>query len=272
MAPETSVISIKKEDEIVLLREGGHVLAGILAHIIARVRAGVSTQELDAYAEELIRSSGGIPSFKGYQSKGSPPYPATLCTSINDEVVHGIPRTDRILRDGDIIGLDIGMRWPSEALSSGFHRGKEGLYTDMAVTVGVGSISRESERLISETRSALDVGVRAVREGATAGDVGAAIEAYLKKGKFGIIRDLAGHGVGYEVHEDPLIPNFGKAGAGERLREGMVIAIEPMATLGRERIVLDEDGWTFRTADESRAAHFEHTLVVKKNGAEILTR
>lgn len=262
------MIRVKQENEIGLLREGGHMLAGILRRVADRVRVGVSTGELDAHAEELIRSSGGIPSFKGYQSKGSPPYPAALCTSINDEVVHGIPRKDRILRDGDIIGLDIGMLWPARRKEA---RGKRGLYTDMAVTVGVGSVSGESERLIRETQGALDIGIHAVRAGATVGDVGAAIEAYLKKGKFGIIRDLAGHGVGYEIHEDPLIPNFGKAGEGARLRKGMVIAIEPMATLGRERVVLDDDGWTFRTADGSRAAHFEHTLVVTKQGAEILT-
>lgn len=254
-------MTIKKKEEIELLRQGGKLLAGILEALVSRVWAGVSTGDLDGYAEAHIRHVGGIPSFKGYRIRGASPYPATICVSINDEVVHGIPRKDRILNNGDIVGIDIGMRFP----------GENGFYTDMAVTVGVGSITREAQRLIRETKNALDAGIGAVRDGATVGDIGAAIEKHLTKQKFGIIRDLAGHGVGYEVHEDPLIPNFGKEGVGARLQEGMVIALEPMATLGTWRVVLDQDGWTFRTADGSLAAHFEHTLVVLKDGAEVIT-
>ena len=253
---------IKTKEEIEVLREGGRKLAQILNKIARAVKPGISTLELDRLAESLIFEAGGSPAFKGYKIQETKiPYPASLCTSVNDEVVHAIPRKDKILKMGDIVGLDIGMKWPA----------KDGLYTDMAITVGVGKISKEAERLICQTKEALGVGIKEVHPGARIGDIGCAIQKFLEKEKLGVIRDLAGHGVGYKVHEEPLIPNFGKRGAGPELAEGMIIAIEPMAALQGWKITLDEDEWTFRTADGSLAAHFEHTIVVTKDGAEILT-
>ena len=251
---------LKSPEEIKILREGGRQLAAILVKVAAAAKPGVSTLGLDRLAESLIFSCEGVPVFKGYQPKGAvSSYPASLCVSINDELVHAIPRKSKILKEGDVVGLDIGMRW-------------RGLVTDMAVTVGVGKISRDAERLIRATKEALDIGIFTVRPGAKLGDVGHAIEDRLKKDKLGVIRDLAGHGVGYELHEDPLVPNYGSPGMGIELKEGMVIAIEPMATLGDWRVTLGEDGWTFRTSDGSLAAHFEHTVVVTKDGAEVLTK
>lgn len=254
---------IKTKKEINTLREGGKLLAKILEEVIREIKPGISTYELDKAGEALIIQSGGTPSFKGYRIKETKvPYPCSLCISINDEVVHAIPKKDRILKEGDIVGLDIGMRWP----------GKDGLYTDMAVTVGVGKISKEAEKLIKETKEALEVGIKVVKPGAKTGDIGFAVQEYLEKYGFGVIRDLAGHGVGHEVHEPPLIPNFGRPNVGVEFREGMVIAVEPMATLGTDEVELDDDEWTFRTADGSLAAHFEHTLAITKDGAEILTK
>lgn len=256
-------VTLKTKEEIAVLREGGGRLARILSEVVSAAHAGVAAWELDGLAEQRMHEAGGRPSFKGYYIPGvKTPYPASMCISVNDEVVHGIPRKDKILRQGDIVGLDIGM-W--------FGAPKE-LCTDMAVTIGIGEISADAEKLLTATKESLNIGIGAVREGATIGDIGAAIETYLKKFRFGIVRDLAGHGVGYQVHEEPLIPNYGRPGTGTILKEGMVIAIEPMATLGDWRITLDEDEWTFRTADKSWAAHFEHSLVVTRDGAEVLTK
>lgn len=264
-------ITIKTKEEINTLREGGKRLALVLDQVAKAVAPGVSTFELDALAERLIIESGGTPSFKGYCMAGiRTPYPATMCVSINDEVVHAIPRKDKILHDGDVVSLDIGMLWPAEASAKA--AGKRTMITDMAITVGVGKVSGEIERMIAATKESLDLGIAAVRPGAHVGDIGHAVEQRLKKDRLGIIRDLTGHGVGYQLHEDPFIPNFGSPGTGPEIKEGMVLAIEPMATLGTWRVVLADDDWTYRTADGSLAAHFEHTLAVTKDGVEILTR
>lgn len=253
-------VTIKTKEEIVKLREGGGHLAQILSELVAVAKPSVSTGELDALAEKRMYEVGGRPSFKGYRIGGvKTPYPGTICASINDEVVHGIPRQERKLREGDIIGLDIGM-WYKD------------LCTDMAVSIGIGTISSQAAKLLAETKKSLNVGIAAVKPGATVGDIGAAINKYLKQFNYGIVRDLAGHGVGYELHEEPLIPNYGRVGTGVVLKEGMVIAIEPMATLGDWQITLDRDEWTFRTTDKSLAAHFEHTMAVTKDGVEVLTR
>lgn len=277
-AKRSMAITIKTKEEIDLLREGGKRLAEVLSRVAGAVRAGISTYELDRMGEELISASGGVPSFKGYRARGGGrPYPASLCISVNDELVHAIPRKDSILKEGDVVGLDIGMWYPAYTITNHqspiANNGKpEGaLCTDMAITVGVGKISKEAERLLRITQESLDVGIKMVKAGVRTGDIGAAIEAYLKKEKLGIIRDLAGHGVGYKVHEDPLIPNFGKSGTGVELKENMVIALEPMATLGDWRVVLADDGWTFKTADGSLGAHFEHTMAVTRGGVEVLT-
>lgn len=254
--------SRKTQDDVDILRQGGRRLACILRDVAAAAQSGVSTKELDTIAERMIRAAGGDPIFKGYLvEEVHAPYPASICASINDEVVHGIPRADRVLSDGDVFSLDMGMRWPADG----------GMVTDMAVTIGIGKIVPPAARLIAATREALDEAIAVIRPGATLGDIGHAVETRLKKDRLGIIRDLAGHGVGYALHEPPMIPNFGTPGAGAKLREGMVIAIEPMATLGGWKITLDDDEWTFRTADHSLAAHFEHTIAVTASGAEVLT-
>lgn len=250
---------IKTPEELAAIREGGHVLADILRVVAHMVRPGVSTFDLDEAAERLIRERGGESAFKGYQAFGAPmPYPATLCTSINDEVVHGIPDASRILKEGDIIGLDIGMKY-------------KGMYTDTAVSVPVGTVDARAEKLIHATKVSLDKAIACVKDGAYIGDIGHAVESYIEGEGFGVVRDLVGHGVGYEAHEDPQIPNFGRRGTGMRLKEGMVIALEPMVTEGTWRVVLADDGWTWRTKDGSRAAHFEHTMIVTKRGAEVVT-
>jgi len=277
-------ITKKNKEEIVLLHEGGKRLAGIVASVVEAARPGVSADILDKLAERLIRESGGTPSFKGYRPVGaSTVYPAAICVSVNDEVVHGIPRREKILQEGDVVGIDIGMWWPSsvgateskftdtQALSDAPIARQRGLCTDMAVTIGIGHISKEARQLLRITKESLDLGIAAAKIGNTVGDIGYAVEHCLKKYRYGIVRDLAGHGVGYKVHEEPLIPNYGKAKTGAVLQEGMVIAIEPMATLGDWRVVLQKDKWTFKTIDNTLAAHFEHTVAVGKNGGEILT-
>lgn len=253
---------IQNTHERELLQKGGRILARILADLAQRVRSGVNAAELDREAERNIRAAGGVPSFKGYQTKGDRmPYPATLCVSVNDELVHALPTKEKIFKEGDLVGLDIGMRWPAE----------NGLFLDTAVTVPVAAVSKDALRLLRATREALEIGIRAAHAGGTTGDIGAAVGAYLARAKLGIVRNLAGHGVGREVHEEPLIPNFGKRGTGPELAEGMVIAIEPMATLGTGAVELAKDGWTFASSDGALAAHFEHTVVITKNGAEVLT-
>lgn len=275
--------TIKTPEELGTLKEGGALLARILREVAAAALPGVTTKGLDDLAEHLIIESGGEPSFKNYNPYGAKrAFPATLCVSLNDEVVHGIPRKSRILASGDIVGLDIGMRWPSNAKASSLRSrghfsgvGKEAsgrtMFTDTAITVGVGRISKEAENLIKVTRESLEKGILAVRTGGRIGDIGAAIQEHIERHGFGVVRDLAGHGVGYRVHEDPFVPNFGTRGKGEVLKEGMVLAIEPMATAGTWKVLLDDDEWTFKTADGKLAAHFEHTIVITKDGCEILT-
>ncbi len=264
-------IRIKTRQEIDVLRECGRRMAHILNELARAVRPGISTADLNRRAEALIERAGGIPIFKGYVVENSPPYPAAICTSVNDEVVHAIPRDNAILREGDIVGIDIGMAWPKNQTKEFPQYSGKPLVTDAACTIGVGTITPELARLIQKTEEAFFIGVKEVKPGNQVGDISARIGAFLSASGFGIVRGLAGHGVGYDIHEDPLIPNYGTAGVGVRLKPGMVIAIEPMATLGGGEVRLDQDGWTFRTADGSVAAHFEHTLVLTDDGAEILT-
>ena len=261
---------VKDKEELEILRGCGRRLAEVLADVKKAVRPGISTKELDDLAEKLIREKDGDPVFKGYRTlRSEPPYPCSLCASVNDEVVHAIPSGKKILKEGDIIGLDIGMRWPSSAKAT---EGKPaGLITDMAITVGVGKISKEAERLVNATRESLEKGIAVLAPGIRLGDLGAVIQNHLEKNGFGVIRDLAGHGTGRVLHEEPFVPNYGKRGAGPVVLEGTVLAIEPMATQGDWHIVLARDGWTFRTKDGKLAAHFEHTVVITKDGAEVLT-
>jgi methionyl aminopeptidase len=254
-------ITIKTKEEIVILREGGKRLAFILNEVAKIVRPGISTRELDALANMLSIQGGDRPAFLDYKPYGAKrAYPASLCVSINDEVVHGIPNEDeaKILKEGDIVSLDMGI----------IHKG---LITDSAITVPVGKINKKAKELLNATREALDIGIQMAKLGNTVGDIGFAIESFVKPYGFGVVRELAGHGVGYKVHEDPYVPNYGRRGEGEILRPGMVIAIEPMINEGTPDIKLDHDGYTYRTLDGKRSAHFEHTIVVTEKGPEILT-
>lgn len=252
------VIIIKTPSEIASMREGGRRHGRILAKVAELVRPGVSTRELDKAAEKMVRELGDVPAFLGYRPEGAAtPFPATLCISVNDEVVHGLPG-DRILEDGDIVSLDLGVN-------------HEGVFTDAAITVPVGTISHELKNLIETTREALEIGIEAAKPGATTGDVGFAIESYVNK-KYGIVREFSGHGVGREIHESPYVPNYGKPGKGERLVPGMTIAIEPMLNLGGKDVEILDDGWTVVTADGSPSAHFEHTILITETGNEVLTK
>ncbi len=261
------MIIIKTKEEIEILREGGRRLATVLQKLKAKVASGISTKELDLYAEKLIRDGGDEPAFLNYRPSGAKsPFPASLCVSVNDEVVHGIPNKNKILKEGDIVSLDLGIK----------HRG---LFTDSAITVPVGNISSGSEKLLEVTERALYVGIESAIAGNTTGDIGYAIEQFVhsrpdknKNQQYGIVEVLAGHGVGKYIHEDPYIPNFGKKGKGEKLVPGMVVALEPMLNNGTKNVTIDDDEWTFRTADGKRSAHFEHTILITESEAQILTK
>lgn len=250
---------VKTRKEIEILAEGGRILWAILQKVGQKASPGVSTWELDKLAREEIEKAGAMPAFIGYSmGEKHPPFPAALCTSINNEIVHGIPKKDRKLKTGDIVGLDLGIKY-------------KGLFTDAAITVPVGKVDGASQHLIDVTRQALEMGIAQVRPGNTVGDIGHAVQSLARKATFGIVRDLVGHGVGHALHERPNIPNYGRPGTLEKLKVGMVIAIEPMFTLGSERIAVEDDGWTITTADGSRAAHFEKTVAVTETGCQILT-
>ena len=255
------MIIIKTPEEIKIIRAGCKNLAIVLHKVKEKVAPGVSTKDLDIYAEKIIREMGDQPAFLNYCPEGaSTPFPATLCVSVNDEVVHGIPSNNRILKEGDIVSLDLGTK-------------HKGLFTDMALTVPVGEVGEKNLKLLQTTEKALQVGIDAAQAGNTVGDIGYAIEKFVHaQGKYGIVEVLAGHGVGRAIHEDPFIPNFGKKGKGAKLVPGMIIAIEPMVNLGTKNVTIDEDDWTFRTADRKNSAHFEHTILITEGEPEILTR
>lgn len=254
------MITIKTKEEIDILREGGKRHAFILRELADMVKPGVTTLDLENRAKQLIAEGGDKSAFLNYKPYGAKrPYPATLCVSINDEVVHGIPNENvRILKEGDIVSIDLGL----------VHKG---LITDSAVTVPVGKISLELTQLLEVTKKAMFAGIKAIKDGRKTGDVGQVISRLAAQYKYGVVEELAGHGVGYSVHEDPYVPNYGEVGEGDTLKSGMVLAIEPMFNLGSRKVVLDKDGYTFRTVDGKPSAHFEHTIVVTKSGAEILT-
>lgn len=250
---------IYKEKEIKIIKEGARRLSAVLKKVTEEVKPGISTKELDNLAEKLIRGGGDEPAFLNYTPDGAKfPYPATICVSINNEVVHGIPSEKITLKEGDIVGLDLGLK-------------HEGFFTDMAVTVPVGKIDKEAENLIKVTKESLFEGIAAARNGGFIGDIGAAIESFVRPYGYGIIKILGGHGVGKKVHEDPYVPNFGKSGTGPKLIPGMVLALEPMLNEGTDKVFLDNDGYTFKTKDGKRSAHFEHTILITDGKAEILT-
>ncbi len=253
------MITIKTPGEIKILRDGGKILASVLLMVGDMAKVGITTKELDEYAEKLIKKAGGEPSFKNYKTpRDKFPFPVSLCVSVNDEVVHGIP-SGRILKENDIISLDLGLKW-------------KGLYTDATITVGVEKISADAEKLLNITKTALEKGIGVIKEGATTGDIGFAIQSYVEKKGFNVVKKLVGHGVGHKVHEDPEIPNFGKCGEGVVLKQGMVLALEPMVVIGNGDVILDKNGWTWKTKDGSLAAHFEHTIAVTKKSCEVLTK
>ena len=247
------MVTIKTEDELARMRRAGEIVAKALAAVKTMVRPGVTTLELDTAAEELIRDHGGVPSFKGYHG-----FPGTICASVNEEIVHGIPGPRR-LAEGDIISVDAGAIW-------------EGYQGDAARTYVVGAVSAEVQRLLDVTRAALEAGIAAARTGQRLGDVSHAIEQVARAAGLEIIREYGGHGIGAEMHEPPQIYNWGPGGRGPVLRSGMTLALEPMLSMGHFETRQQPDGWTVVTADGSLTAHFEHTIAVTERGGEILTR
>lgn len=248
------MISLKSQQELEVIGRAGEIVGRVHRTVGEHVAPGVSTGELDRIAEDLIRQHpGATPAFKGLYG-----FPATLCTSVNDEVVHGIPSTDRTLEEGDIVSVDVGVKL-------------EGYFADAAVTIPVGEIGPETQRLLDVTRMSLERGIEQARPGARVGDIGAAVQEVVEAAGFSVIRELVGHGVGHAAHEDPQVPNFGKRGRGQELREGLVIAIEPMVNVGGRRIRTLDDEWTVVTADGSLSAHFEHTVAVTGGLPRILT-
>jgi methionyl aminopeptidase len=261
---------IKSASDIKTLERGGRILGTILSDLMNLCQAGVSTLAIDRRAEEMIHDAGGRPAFKYYKNHPTEsPFPSTICASLNNEVVHGIARPDVVLKNGDIFKIDIGMEWPYDDAKK-----RRGLYTDTAVTVAIGKIDKKTHQLMQVTHDCLEAGLEAIKPGVSLASIGGAIEQYVKsQGKYGIVRDLSGHGVGHAVHEDPWIPNYYEKQLEKFiLKPGMVLAIEPMLTLGGWRIKSSSDGWTILTADGSLSAHFEHTAVVTAKGCKVVTR
>lgn len=253
------IVTSQKEKDI--LKEGGRRLARILQLVREATKPGVSTDELDALARRLIEENGDTPSLLGYHPPfAARPYPSTMCISVNDEVVHGIPSENPIiLKEGDIVGFDLVMQ-------------HKGLHTDSAITVPVGEVDETARKLIATAEEALARGISAARAGGRMGDIGYAIEQCAEEQGFSAVDELGGHAVGDKVHGEPFVPNFGTPGTGPELVEGMVLALEPIVNEGSRDVLLDPDGYTFRTRDGKRSAHFEHTILITKNGAEILTQ
>jgi methionyl aminopeptidase len=245
-------VIIKSSQEIAIMREAGRIVAAVIDALNSEVKPGITTRELDDVAVRVLKKRGAVASFKGYRG-----FPASICTSVNEEVVHGIPG-GRVLKAGDIISLDVG------AMVNGFH-------ADAAVTLGVGKISSDAQVLIDTTKGALEAGIAAARNGARLGDVSAAIQSYAESRNFSVVREYVGHGIGRDLHEDPQVPNFGIAGEGILLKKGMTMALEPMLNAGVWRTKVTDNRWTVVTADGKLSAHFEHTIAIADNVPEILT-
>jgi methionyl aminopeptidase len=252
------MIIIKTQKEIDSMRRGGKILAEIMSEIGKSIAPGKNTLELDELAERLVFDNGGTPAFKGYGDKTNP-FPATICSSINNEIVHGIPSVEKIIKAGDIVKIDMGIKY-------------EGMITDMARTFPAGEISDEASRIMKATREGLNTGIAKIKAGAKMSEYSMAVENYVKTFGFSVVRDLVGHGVGRFLHEDPQIPNYYWKGKDIVFKEGMTIALEPMVNVGTYRIKLGSDGWVYETQDKKLSAHFEDTVVVRKGGCEILTR
>ena len=251
------MIFLKTEDEIKLLRKSNRLVGQTLGELAKVIRPGVTTEELDKVAEEFIRDNGAIPTFKGFPNQYGNPFPASICTSVNEQVVHGIPG-DVVLKDGDIVSVDCGTCL-------------NGFCGDSAYTFCVGEVDEETRRLLKTTKEALYVGIENAVHGKRVGDIGYAIQQYCESRSYGVVREFVGHGIGKEMHEEPQVPNYGKRGYGALLKRGMCIAIEPMITQGERQIVMERDGWTVRTRDRKCAAHFEHTVAIGVGQADILS-
>ena len=255
MTVANRVIQLKSDREIELMAEGGRILGLALAKLRDSVRAGVSTADLDAIGDAFIRShEGAVPAFKGLYG-----FPGSICTSINEEIVHGIPSKRRILKEGDIVSIDVGV-------------GYKGFFTDSAITVPVGAVDAVTSRLLAVTQASLEAGIAAATMGNHIGDIGAAVQAVVEAAGFSAVRDLVGHGIGVEFHEEPQVPNYGKPKRREKLAPGLTIAIEPMVNVGTPGTRTLGDRWTIVTADGSRSAHFEHTVAITEGGPRVLTR
>lgn len=265
------MIQIKSSQQINVMKQGGWLLAKTMEELVEKVKPGITTNYLDKVASDLVFACGAKPAFLGYQG-----FPAALCTSVNEEVVHAAP-SERKLQEGEIIGLDIGILYPVSScahcpMGATCNPDNEPFFTDMAKTVAVGKVSVEAAKLISVAKKALDLAIEKVKPRVHIGDISHAIQKYVEAEDFSVIRNLVGHGVGKELHEEPEIPNFGEPGQGPILKEGMVLAIEPMIAAGNYKIKQGKDGFAWETADKSLSAHFEHTVAVTKEGCEVLTR
>lgn len=253
------MIFLKSPQEIEIMRAANLIVAEILAELRMRIAPGMTTANLDRLAEELIYKKGAQPAFKGYRLRSSTPFPATICVSVNEEVVHGIPSSRRVLTERDVVSLDFGVIY-------------QGFYGDAAVTMGVGEVSDLARALMRVAEESLYAGIMAVRVGRRLGDVSAAIQERVEGAGFSVVREFVGHGIGRYLHEDPQVPNYGLPGRGLRLREGMVLAIEPMVNAGRPEVVVKADGWTAVTQDGNLSAHFEHSVAVTENGPKVLSQ
>ncbi len=251
------MIFLKTDDEIELLRQSNLLVGRTLAEVAKMIKPGVTTRQLDKVAEEFIRDNGAIPTFKGFPNPFGDPFPGTLCTSVNEQVVHGIPN-DIPLKDGDIVSVDCG------TFMNGF-------CGDSAYTFCVGEVAPETVALLKATKEALYKGIENAVHGKRLGDIGYAVQTYCEARSYGVVREFVGHGIGKEMHEDPAVPNYGRRGSGTLLKKGMCLAIEPMITLGDRKIVMEPDKWTIRTRDRKCAAHFEHTVAVRAGKADILS-
>ncbi len=255
-------VTLKNKQEIVLLRKSGKILANAMNLAIERAKRAVSekvtTMELDEIVEEYIRSNDATPAFLHYSDGEGDPFPASICVSINDEIVHGIPKTNRIIKEGDLVSLDLGVEY-------------KGMYTDAATTVMIGDVSEQARKITEVTKKSLSIGISKLHDGARLGDYGSAVDEFAVKNGFVTIKGLVGHGVGHAVHEPPQIPNYGEKNTGFKIKEGMVLALEPMLAVDDDRIAMGEDEFAFVTYNGSLSAHFEHTVVVTKKGCEIVT-
>lgn len=251
-------IFLKTEDEIELMREANQLVGKTLGELARHIKPGITTLQLDQIADAFIRDHGAVPTFKGFPNPYGGPFPASICTSVNDVVVHGVPNAQTVLQEGDIISIDCG------TLLNGF-------CGDSCYTFCVGEVSEEKKQLLRTTKEALYKGIENAVAGRHLGDIGSAVQEHCEAQGYGIVRELTGHGIGHEMHEDPQVPNYGRRGNGVMLKASMCIAIEPMVTMGKRDICLDQDRWTIRTRDGKPAAHFEHTVVVGKGKAEILS-